>query len=257
MAATPTPTLLTPLSLTHCKFLRFDSNVTDTQIRVAALPPGNSPQGSPITARPSVALEAGPLERHCLRARPVMSAVPMALAEALISPSTRERTLCQLETHDGEHTAQTAMDAAPALAELMIEARWPGQQFRRAGLLLARLVSDVHDDPAAVYSAAFGSGRLEMLWRSDRHPVGAACRRRGPDAKEEGAPSSNSSSSRPPLGREDALNAASLCAVEANCLVRGGTKPWGGTAGGSLACVTPAPPMALPLACQESRAPPS
>jgi hypothetical protein len=69
-------------------------------------------------------------------------------------------------------------------------------------------VAEASDDPASVFGAVWGEGRLLAFWRSEGNAVARALRK---PAEE--------------LTREDALHLACAVAVEPQTCVRGWTEP--------------------------------
>ena len=123
---------------------------------------------------------------------------------------TRAAALDALDAHAVPIERSVSLGAAPALVELLaLDAAEVGlAEFGRIGLLLARLVAEASDDPASVYGAAWGEGRLFAFWRSEGNAVAQALRK----PTEE-------------LTREDALHLACAIALEPQAYVRGLTKP--------------------------------
>lgn len=141
------------------------------------------------------------------------------------------RVLDDLENELSEHIHDSGvkpelnralvLSAATAMAELMIHgftnpaaqndgdgfhpacgSKLNGDMFRRASLILARVLSQTSDHQLAVCSAAWGSGRLAALWSAEENLVAQALRK----------------SRR--LCAEDALNYA--CMYAADCRALGG-----------------------------------
>jgi hypothetical protein len=137
-----------------------------------------------------------------------------ALAADTVGPLLRDRetraaALDALEAHAVPIERPVSLGAAPALGELLAldVAEVGPAEFDRIGLLLARLAAQASDDPASVYGAAWGEGRLKAFYRSEGNALAQALRK---PAEE--------------LTREDALHFA--CAEpKAPMSVRGGTKP--------------------------------
>ena len=123
---------------------------------------------------------------------------------------TRAAALDALDAHAVPIERSVSLGAAPALGELLaLDAAEVGPvEFGRIGLLLARLVAEAPDDPASVFGAAWGEGRLLAFWRSEGNAVARALRK---PAEE--------------LTREDALHLACAVAVEPQAAVRGWTEP--------------------------------
>jgi hypothetical protein len=92
-----------------------------------------------------------------------------SVASLLLASDSRSAALDQLEALEGRIDRAVALAAAPALAELraLDAAEVDRTQWDRIGLLLGRLCAEASDDPAAVYGAAFGDGRLGAELRSD------------------------------------------------------------------------------------------
>ena len=122
---------------------------------------------------------------------------------------TRAAALDALDAHAVPIERSVSLGAAPALGELLaLDAAEVGPaEFDRIGLLLARLVAEASDDPASVYGAVWGEGRLLASMRSEGNAVARALRK---PAEE--------------LTREDALHVACLIALEPQAYVRGMTK---------------------------------
>jgi len=116
--------------------------------------------------------------------------------------------------------APLALAAAPALAELLSldAAEVERATFDRVGLLLARLMAEAADDPAARWGAAWGGGRFAAMIRCDCNVVAKAI-----DRTPEGE-----------LTRDDAQSLACLYANYAPAAVRGWDKPV--VAAGMSAC---------------------
>jgi hypothetical protein len=140
-----------------------------------------------------------------------------ALSADTVGPLLRDRetraaTLDALDAHADAVPIErsVSLGAAPALGELLaLDAAEVGPaEFDRIGLLLARLVAEASDDPASVFGAVWGEGRLLAFWRSEGNAVARALRK---PAEE--------------LTREDALHLACAVAVEPQTCVRGWTEP--------------------------------
>lgn len=101
------------------------------------------------------------------RPLPDADAVGIQLADSV----TRAETLAALEAVTGAHNRGLAMAAAPKLVELLAGPELDGPMFRRAGLLLARMVAEATDSPAEVYGAALGEGRGLAMWTSQENVV--------------------------------------------------------------------------------------
>eukprot|EP01052_Picozoa_sp_SAG31_P024095 SAG31_NODE_2026_length_6641_cov_3.312290_6_plen_317_part_00 len=134
--------------------------------------------------------------------------------------ATRTATLDALEVDHLMMAAPLALAAAPALAELLsLDAEEVERAtFDRVGLLLARLMAEAADDPAARWGAAWGGGRFAAMIRCDCNVVAKAI-----DRTPEGE-----------LTREDARSFACLYANYAPAAVRGWDKPV--VAAGMSAC---------------------
>jgi hypothetical protein len=137
-----------------------------------------------------------------------------ALAAGAVGPllrdrETRDAALDALEAHAVPIERSVSLGAAPALGELLAldVAEVGPAEFDRIGLLLARLVAEASDDPASVFGAALGEGRLLAFYRSEGNAVAQALRK---PAEE--------------LTREDALHLACSNAYFAQAWVRGLTK---------------------------------
>ena len=142
---------------------------------------------------------------------------PDAVAARLRDEAERDAALSELEALRGQHERPLALAVAPALAELLasgIEA----PLFRRAGLLLGRLVHEAQDSPGAIYGAAFGEGRLRAVWASEQSVVAQGFSRRVGE-----------------FSRDDALNYSCMHAHEPSSWVRGCTAPWRAAVGSSAA----------------------
>ena len=122
---------------------------------------------------------------------------------------TRAAALAALDAHAVPIERSVSLGAAPALGELLaLDAAEVGPaEFDRIGLLLARLVTEASDDPASVYGAAWGEGRLLAFMRSEGNAVARALRK---PAEE--------------LTREDALHIVCAGAWYPQGIVRGSTK---------------------------------
>jgi hypothetical protein len=123
---------------------------------------------------------------------------------------TRAAALDALDAHAVPIERSVSLGAAPALGELLAldTAEVGPAEFDRIGLLLARLVAEASDDPASVYGAVWGEGRLLAYWRSKGNAVARALRK---PAEE--------------LTRADALHFACSIASDPHAYVRGMTKP--------------------------------
>ena len=142
-----------------------------------------------------------------------------ALSATTVGPLLRDRetraaALDALDAHAVPIERSVSLGAAPALGELLaLDAAEVGPaEFDRIGLLLARLVAEASDDPASVYGAAWGEGRLLAFWRSEGNAVARALRK---PAEE--------------LTREDALHFACAEAVWTQAYIRGCTKAFAAT----------------------------
>ena len=138
-----------------------------------------------------------------------------ALAADTVGPLLRDRetraaALDALDAHAVPIERSVSLGAAPALGELLAldVAEVGPAEFDRIGLLLARLAAEASDDPASVYGAAWGEGRLLAFWRSEGNAVARALRK---PAEE--------------LTREDALHIACSVALDPQASVRGWTEP--------------------------------
>ena len=123
---------------------------------------------------------------------------------------TRHAALGALEAHAVPIERSVSLGAAPVLGELLaLDVTEVGPaESDRVGLLLARLTAEASDDPASVFGAALGEGRLLAFYRSEGNAVAQALRK---PAEE--------------LTREDALHLACFDAFVAQSTVRGATKP--------------------------------
>jgi|EP01046_Picozoa_sp_COSAG06_P049176 hypothetical protein len=123
---------------------------------------------------------------------------------------TRAAALDALDAHAVPIERSVSLGAAPALGELLAldTAEVGPAEFDRIGLLQARLMAEAPDDPASVYGAVWGEGRLLAYWRSERNAVARALRK---PAEE--------------LTRADALHLACSEALVSQAYVRGLTKP--------------------------------
>ena len=137
-----------------------------------------------------------------------------ALSAGTVGPLLRDRetraaALDALDAHAVPIERSVSLGAAPALGELLAldVAEVGPAEFDRIGLLLARLAAEASDDPASVYGAAWGEGRLLAFWRSEGNAVARALRK---PAEE--------------LTREDALHLACSEAMLLQASVRGSTK---------------------------------
>lgn len=137
-----------------------------------------------------------------------MAALPLAdtVAPLLREPTTRSAALEAFESHVTPIERTVALAAAPVLCELLAT---DVAQFDRVALLLVRLCVEAPDDPAPMYGAAWGGGRLETLWRSDSNVVSRALRK---PVRE--------------LTPGDVRSMVCVEAVEQYAYVRGCTKPW-------------------------------
>ena len=124
---------------------------------------------------------------------------------------TRAAALGALEAHAVPIERSVSLGAAPVLGELLAldVAEVGPADFDRIGLLLGRLVAEASDDPASVFGAAWGEGRMLALWRSEGNAVAQALRK---PAEE--------------LTREDALHIACAEALLPQASVHGFTKIW-------------------------------
>ena len=138
-----------------------------------------------------------------------------AVAERLRNASTRLATLGALEAYAVPIHSDTTLAAAPALCELLAlgAAEVPREVHDRAGLLLARLVSEAvprgAETQAAVYGAALGGGRMARLWNGEGNVIAVAVRK--PAAE---------------LTRADARSFACAYAMFTPALARGNTAPF-------------------------------
>jgi hypothetical protein len=123
---------------------------------------------------------------------------------------TRAAALDALEAHAVPIERSVSLGAAPVLGELLTldVAEVGPADFDRIGLLLGRLVAEASDDPASVYGAAWGEGRMLALWRSEGNALAQALRK---PAEE--------------LTREDALHFACSTADAPQAYGCGMTKP--------------------------------
>ena len=138
-----------------------------------------------------------------------------ALAAGTVGPLLRDRetraaALDALDAHAVPIERSVSLGAAPVLGELLAldVAEVGPAEFDRIGLLLARLVAEASDDPAPVFGAALGEGRLLAFYRSEGNALALTLRK---PAEE--------------LTREDALHHACAGAYFPHSLVRGATKP--------------------------------
>ena len=90
--------------------------------------------------------------------------------------ATRAAALDALDAHAVPIERSVSLGAAPALCELLaldvVEVN--PAEFDRIGLLLSRLMAEPLDDPAPVFGAAFGEGRMLALYRSEDNVVAQA-----------------------------------------------------------------------------------
>jgi hypothetical protein len=140
----------------------------------------------------------------------------VALCAGTVGPLLRDRetraaTLDALDAHAGQIERSVSLGAAPVLGELLAlaVAEVAPAEFDRIGLLLARLLAEASDDPASVFGAAWGEGRLTAFFRSEGNAVAQALRK---PAEE--------------LTREDAQHIAFSEAFWSQAFVRGWTKPF-------------------------------
>jgi hypothetical protein len=138
-----------------------------------------------------------------------------ALAADTVGPLLRDRgtraaALDALDAHAAPIERSVSLGAAPALGELLVldVAEIGPAEFARIRLLLARLMAEASDDPASVFGAAWGEGRLLAFYRSEGNALAQALRK---PAEE--------------LTREDALHVACADAFDPWACVRGMTKP--------------------------------
>ena len=137
-----------------------------------------------------------------------------ALSADTVGPLLRDRetraaALDALDAHAVPIERSVSLGAAPALGELLAldVAEVGPAEFDRIGLLLGRLMAEASDDPASVYGAAWGEGRLLAYLRSEGNAEAQALRK---PAEE--------------LTREDALHLACSEALLPQANVRGLTK---------------------------------
>ena len=115
-----------------------------------------------------------------------MPAAPAAVsadtvASLLRGRDTRAATLAALDAHASPIDEAVALAAAPALVELLaLDASELGDRslFDCIGLLLGRLAAEASDDPAPVFGAALGEGRLvALLWSTEQSEEGSVLAR--------------------------------------------------------------------------------
>jgi hypothetical protein len=138
-----------------------------------------------------------------------------ALSADTVGPLLRDRetraaALDALDAHAVPIERSVSLGAAPALGELLAldVAEVGPAEFDRIGLLLARLVAEISDDPASVCGAVWGQGRWLAFWRSEGNAWARALRK---PAEE--------------LTREDALHVACSEALGPHYYIRGVSKP--------------------------------
>jgi hypothetical protein len=138
-----------------------------------------------------------------------------ALSAGTVGPLLRDRetraaALDALDTHAVPIECSVSLGAAPALGELLAldVAEVGPAEFDRIGLLVVRLLAEASEDPASVFGAAMGEGRLLALYRSEGNAVAQVLRK---PAEE--------------LTREDALHVACSEALGPHYYIRGVTKP--------------------------------
>lgn len=138
-----------------------------------------------------------------------MAALADTVGPLLRDRETRAAALDALEAHAVPIERSVSLGAAPALGELLAldVAEVSPAEFDRIGLLLARLGAEAPDDPASLYGAAFGEGRLLVFYRSEGNALAQTLRK---PAEE--------------LTREDALHVACSDAFLPYAYVRGVTK---------------------------------
>ena len=151
------------------------------------------------------------------RGRPTAAAhtpIMAALSADTVGPLLRDRetraaALDALDAHAVPIERSVSLGAAPALGELLAldMAEVGPAEFDRIGLLVARMVAEASDDPASVFGAAWGEGRILAFCRSEGNAVAQALRK---PAEE--------------LTREDALHLACADALWTQAYVRGLTK---------------------------------
>ena len=143
---------------------------------------------------------------------PAMSALSADTVGPLLrGRETRAAALDALGAHAVPIERDVSLGAAPVLGELLAldVAEVGPAESGRVGLLLARLVAEASDDPASVFGAAWGEGRMLAFYRSEGNAVAHVLRK---PAEE--------------LTREDALHLARVDAQWPHVLVRGATKPF-------------------------------
>jgi hypothetical protein len=101
------------------------------------------------------------------------------VASLLESAGTRVAALDALDAHAVPIERSMSLAAAPALGRLLAAdaAEVGREQFDRIGVLLARLVAEATDDPASVYGAALGDGRMRAQWASPDSILARALRK--------------------------------------------------------------------------------
>ena len=115
---------------------------------------------------------------------PAAAAAASSVAERLRDrSSTRLATLEALEVHAVPIPHDAALEAAPALIELVAldAAEVPHELFDRVCLLVRRLIEEaVHrgaEAHAAVVSAAYGGGRMERVLHAEGNVIAASLRK--------------------------------------------------------------------------------
>ena len=133
------------------------------------------------------------------------------VAQLLHHPDTRHAALEALEALSAPVDRALALMAAPALCSLLSAdvADVSQDQFDRIALLLVRLVVEAPDDPATIYGATFGEGRLGALWSSDSNVIARALRK----------PASE-------LTAADVRSMVYMEAIDQFAYIRGSTKTW-------------------------------
>ena len=133
------------------------------------------------------------------------------VAQLLRDSDTRPTALDALEALSAPVDRALALMAAPALCSLLASdmADVSHDQFDRIALVLVRLVVEAPDDPATIYGATFGEGRLGALWSSDSNVIARALRK----------PASE-------LTAADVRSMVYVEAIDQFANIRGSTKPW-------------------------------
>ena len=133
------------------------------------------------------------------------------VAQLLHNSDTRLTALEALEALSAPVDRALALMAAPALCSLLASdmADVSHDQFDRIALVLVRLVVEAPDDPATIYGATFGEGRLGALWSSDSNVIARALRK----------PASE-------LTAADVRSMVYVEAIDQFANIRGSTKPW-------------------------------